>query len=110
MTRVMREFDQPEISYTEQPYGMQLTALRHLNEHLTHVRITNSLFPNTFVIPLSETMTITQMHVPVDDENTYWWSFFTSFAGPLDKEAMRALMPFLHSCATWASTKIVQST
>ena len=27
-----------------------------------------------------------------------------------DKEAMRALMPFLHSCATWASTKIQPST
>jgi phenylpropionate dioxygenase-like ring-hydroxylating dioxygenase large terminal subunit len=89
MTRVMREFDQPEISYTEQPYGMQLTALRHLNEHLTHVRITNALFPNTFVIPLSETMTITQMHVPVDDTHTYWYAVFTSFADPVNKEAMR---------------------
>jgi phthalate 4,5-dioxygenase oxygenase subunit len=89
MTRVMREFDQPEISYTEQPYGMQLTALRHLNEQLTHVRITNALFPNTFVIPLSETMTITQMHVPVDDTHTYWYAVFTSFADPVNKEAMR---------------------
>ena len=47
-------------------------------------------FPATFVIPLSETITITQMHVPVDDTHTYWYSFFTSFAEPLDKEAMRA--------------------
>jgi phthalate 4,5-dioxygenase oxygenase subunit len=54
------------------------------------VRVTNAIFPATFVIPLSETMTITQMHVPVDDTHTYWYSFFTSFAGPLDKEAMRA--------------------
>ena len=35
-------------------------------------------------------MTITQMHVPVDDTHTYWYCFFTSFAGPLDQEAMRA--------------------
>ena len=42
------------------------------------------------MIPLSETLTITQMHVPVDDTHTYWYSFFTSFAEPLDKEAMRA--------------------
>ena len=34
-------------------------------------------------------MTITQMHVPVDDTHTYWYSVFTSFAGPVDKEAMR---------------------
>jgi hypothetical protein len=69
---------------------MQLTALRPMTDKLTHVRITNAIFPATFVIPLSETLTITQMHVPVDDTRTYWYSFFTSFAGPLDKEAMRA--------------------
>ena len=89
MTKVMREFDQPEISFTEKPYGFQLTTLRPLNEKLTHVRITNSLFPNTFVIPLSETMTITQMHVPVDDTRTYWYAVFTSFADPVNKDAMR---------------------
>ena len=89
MTKVMREFDQPEISFTEMPYGFQLTTLRPLNEKLTHVRITNALFPNTFVIPLSETMTITQMHVPVDDTRTYWYAVFTSFADPVNKDAMR---------------------
>jgi hypothetical protein len=30
------------------------------------------------------------MHVPVDDTHTYWYSFFTSFAEPLDKGPMRA--------------------
>ena len=89
MTRVMREFDQPDIAYTEQPYGLQLTTLRHMTDKLTHVRITNALFPNAFVIPLSETMTITQMHVPVDDTHTYWYAVFTSFADPVHKEAMR---------------------
>jgi hypothetical protein len=54
------------------------------------VRVTHAAFPHTFVIPLSETMTITQLHVPVDDTHTYWYSFFTSFAEPLDRETMRA--------------------
>ena len=89
MTKVMREFDQPDISFSEKPYGFQLTTLRPLNEKLTHVRITNALFPNTFVIPLSETMTITQLHVPVDDTRTYWYAVFTSFADPVNKDAMR---------------------
>jgi phenylpropionate dioxygenase-like ring-hydroxylating dioxygenase large terminal subunit len=89
MTRVMREFDQPDIAYAEKPYGLQLTTLRPLNDKLTHVRITNSLFPNTIVIPLSESMTITQMHVPVDDTHTYWYAVFTSFANPVDKDTMR---------------------
>ena len=90
MTRIMREFAQPDISFESKPWGMQLTALRHMTNALTHVRVTQAIFPATFVIPLSETMTITQMHVPVDDTHTYWYTFFTSFAGPLDKEAMRA--------------------
>jgi phthalate 4,5-dioxygenase oxygenase subunit len=89
MTRIMREFHQPEISFENTPWGMQLTALRSMTPELTHVRVTQAIFPHTFVIPLSETLTITQMHVPVDDTRTYWYSIFTSFDGPVDKEAMR---------------------
>ena len=90
MTRVMREVCSPEIRHEEVAPGLtRLTTLRLINERLTHVRITHAAFPHTFVIPLSETVTITQMHVPVDDSHTYWYSFFTSFAGPLDKETMR---------------------
>jgi hypothetical protein len=89
MTRIMREFHQPEISFENKPWGVQLTALRPMTAELTHVRITQAIFPHTFVIPLSETLTITQMHVPVDDTHTYWYSVFTSFDGPVDKAAMR---------------------
>ena len=89
MTRIMREFNQPEISVEPMAYGMQLTALRKMTDALTHVRVTQSIFPHTFVIPLSETMTITQIHLPVDDTHTYWYSIFTSFAAPVDKKAMR---------------------
>ena len=89
MTRIMREFCQPEISFEQKPWGFQLTTLRPMTEDLTHVRVTHEIFPQTFVIPLSETLTITQMHVPIDDTHTYWYSFFTSFAGPVDKQAMR---------------------
>ncbi len=89
MTRIMREFNQPEISVEPTACGMQLTALRKMNDALTHVRVTQSIFPHTFVIPLSETMTITQIHLPVDDTHTYWYSIFTSFAAPVDKKAMR---------------------
>lgn len=89
MTRVMREFAQPDISFDAMPWGLRLTALRPMTDTLTHVRITNAVFPQTFVIPLSETMTITQMHVPVDDTHNYWYAFFTSFDAPVDKKTMR---------------------
>jgi phthalate 4,5-dioxygenase len=95
MTRVMRELHRPDIRCEPTPSGMRLTALRQLSDATTHVRVTNAIFPHTFVIPLSETMTITQMHLPVDDTHTYWFSIFTSFAGPVDKAAMRAQrMPY----------------
>jgi phenylpropionate dioxygenase-like ring-hydroxylating dioxygenase large terminal subunit len=91
MTRVMRERTSPEIRHDEVAPGLtRITALRIINDHLTHVRVTHALFPYTFVIPLSETVTITQMHVPVDDTHTYWYAFFTSFDAPLDKATMRA--------------------
>jgi hypothetical protein len=91
MTRVMREFHRPEIRHEPVADGLtRITTLRRISEQLTHVRVTHAAFPSTFVIPLSETITITQMHVPVDDTHTYWYSFFTSFDAPLDQATMRA--------------------
>ena len=87
---IMRGFAQPDIGFDNNPWGLQLTTLRCMTEALTHVCVTQAIFPATFVIPLSKTLTITQMHVPVNDTQTYWYSFFTSFAAPLDKPAMRA--------------------
>jgi len=89
MSRVMRECCQPEIAFEPTDWGMRVTTLRHIDAAWTHVRVTQSVFPQGFVIPLSATMTITQFHVPVDDTRTYWYSLFTSFAEPVDKEAMR---------------------
>lgn len=90
MTRIMREFHRPDIRFEPRPWGFQITTLRPMTDALTHVRVTQDVFPHTFVIPLSETLTITQMHVPVDDTHTYWYAFFTSFDKPVDKAAMRA--------------------
>ncbi len=89
MTRIMREFHRPDITSEPTPWGLRIRTLRRINEALTHVRVTHGLFPNGFVIPLSPTMTITQFHVPIDDENTWWVSLFTSFAEPVDRDTMR---------------------
>lgn len=89
MSRVMRERHQPDIRFEATDWGLRITALREIDARTTHVRVTQSVFPQTFVIPLSETMTITQFHVPVDDTRTYWYSLFTGFADAIDKEAMR---------------------
>jgi hypothetical protein len=47
------------------------------------------MFPNAFIIPMSREMTISQWHVPIDDEKHYWYAIFTSFGAPVDHELMR---------------------
>ena len=89
ITKVLREFDRPEISVERTDYGMRLIALRKINAADTHVRVTNLVFPQAFVIPMSAEMTISQWHVPVDDHHCYWYAIFTSFTGPVDKQKMR---------------------
>jgi hypothetical protein len=89
MTRVLRELFRPKLDYEATDYGFRIFALRAIDEAQTHVRVTNMVFPQAFVIPLSPQMTITQWHVPIDDENCYWYSVFTAFDGPVDKAEMR---------------------
>ncbi|MBN8818528.1 MAG: aromatic ring-hydroxylating dioxygenase subunit alpha [Sphingomonas sp.] len=89
MTKVLREYDCPDIAVARSDCGLRITTLRHLEGGDTHVRVTNVLFPQAFVIPLSSTMTITQWHVPIDDMSCYWYAMFTSFAEPVDKPLMR---------------------
>lgn len=89
MTKILREYDRPIINVESTEYGLRLIALRQLDDERTHVRVTNQLFPHGFVIPMSTEMTITQWHVPVDDENCYWYAIFTSYAAPVDKKKMR---------------------
>jgi phenylpropionate dioxygenase-like ring-hydroxylating dioxygenase large terminal subunit len=89
MTRVLRECQNPDIAFAPTDWGFEITTLRHISAALTHVRVTQALFPHTFIIPLSETITITQAHVPVDDTHTYWYSIFTSYDQPLDQTEMR---------------------
>lgn len=88
MTQLLREYPRPDIKVEETDYGMRLIALRHLEDGRTHVRVTNQIFPEAICIPMSNEMTITQWHVPVDDENCYWYSMFTSFGDPVNKKLM----------------------
>jgi phthalate 4,5-dioxygenase len=89
ISKVLREYDRPEIRVERTDYGMRLQTLRTLSDAQTHIRVTNVLFPQAFVIPMNAEMTITQFHVPVDDTGCYWYSIFTSFGAPVDKDTMR---------------------
>jgi phthalate 4,5-dioxygenase oxygenase subunit len=89
ISKVLREFDRPEIRVERTDYGMRLQTLRRISDAHTHIRVTNVLFPQAFVIPMNAEMTISQWHVPVDDTGCYWYSIFTSFGAPVDKDTMR---------------------
>jgi phenylpropionate dioxygenase-like ring-hydroxylating dioxygenase large terminal subunit len=89
MTRIMREFPRPRIEIEPTEFGMRIFTLRRISDANTHVRVTNLVFPHAFTIPMSSEMTITQWHVPVDDERHYWYAIFTSFGAPVNKEEMR---------------------
>jgi len=90
ISKVLREHDRPEIRVERTDYGMRLHTLRRISDAQTHVRVTNILFPQAFVIPMNAEMTITQFHVPVDDTGCYWYSIFTSFGAKVDKDTMRS--------------------
>lgn len=89
MTKVMREFPRPQIDTEYTDYGFRIITLRAMGDLQTHIRVTNLLFPNAFVVPLSPEMTVTQWQVPIDDVSCYWYAIFTSFGDPVDKGAMR---------------------
>jgi len=86
---MMRDHARPTIDVDLNDYGLRLFTLREISEKHTHVRVTNLVFPYAFVIPMSTEMTITQWHVPIDDESCYWYAIFTSFGKPVDHQQMR---------------------
>ena len=91
MTKVLREYNRPEIRIEKSDWGQRLITLRKIDDQKTHVRVTNTIFPQAFLIPMSDEITISQWHVPVDDTNTYWFTMFTSFGKPIDKKHFREI-------------------
>jgi hypothetical protein len=89
MTTLLREYPRPTIEVEPTEFGLRLLTRRDLNPRQTHLRVTNLLFPNAFVIPMSPEMTITQWHVPVEDGSNYWFALFIGFGHPVDKDEMR---------------------
>ncbi|MGE4339904.1 MAG: Rieske 2Fe-2S domain-containing protein [Pigmentiphaga sp.] len=105
ITAVLRDYDRPEIRVETTDYGMRLLALRELSAEERHVRVTNLVFPQAIVIPMSAEMTISQWHVPVDDTHCYWYAIFTSFTGPVNKQQMREQRLELYELPDYTSRK-----
>jgi hypothetical protein len=54
---------------------------------------------------MSQEMTITQWHVPVDDTHCYWYAIFTSYSTPVDKKKMREQRLELYELPDYVSRK-----
>jgi nitrite reductase/ring-hydroxylating ferredoxin subunit len=85
LSKLVGEAYRPDIEVEEAPHGLRVFALRHLAAESTHVRITNLVFPNAFVVPFGNSQVFIQWHVPVDDENHYWYMILYDFAKPADQ-------------------------
>jgi nitrite reductase/ring-hydroxylating ferredoxin subunit len=67
---------------------LRWTALRPMDDALVHVRIGRALCPHIVELPLSQTLTMTRWHAPVDDAHTAVYSLVCSFETPLDAQAL----------------------
>ena len=89
VTKLLREVVRPIIEVEETTSGMSIKTLRDLGNAGMHVRVTNLMFPNAIVIPMSNEMTISQWHVPINDQECYWYAIFTDFEHKVNRQEMR---------------------
>ena len=88
VTAVLREYNRPNIEIENTEFGMRLLTTRDIDKDTMHVRVTNLVFPNLIVIPMTNDMVISQWHVPIDDTHSWWYAMFTSYEKEVDKEIM----------------------
>ncbi|GAA1687943.1 aromatic ring-hydroxylating dioxygenase subunit alpha [Microbacterium sediminicola] len=88
LSMLVGESYRPDIEVESAEHGLRVYALRQLTEDIKHVRVTNLLFPNAFVVPFGNTKVFTQWHVPIDDENHYWFMIWYDFAETTDKDTL----------------------
>lgn len=88
LSKLVGDHYRPDIEVESAEHGLRVFAIRQLTEQLKHVRITNLLFPNAFVVPFGNNKVFTQWHVPIDDETHYWYMIWYDFAEKTDKQTL----------------------
>jgi phthalate 4,5-dioxygenase oxygenase subunit len=88
LSSVVSESYRPDIEVEPAPHGLRVFAIRELGEDLRHIRITNLMFPNAFVVPFGNTKVFAQWHVPIDDRNHYWYMILYDFEEETDKDVL----------------------
>jgi phthalate 4,5-dioxygenase len=88
LSSIVGESYRPDIEVEQDEHGLRVFAVRHLSDELRHVRVTNLVFPNAFVVPFGNDKVFCQWHVPVDDHNHYWYMILYDFRTQTDKETL----------------------
>jgi phthalate 4,5-dioxygenase oxygenase subunit len=85
---IVGERYRPDIEVEPADHGLRVFAVRELSEQQRHLRVTNLVFPNAFVVPFGGEKVFCQWHVPIDDENHYWYMIFYDFSERTDKDTL----------------------
>ncbi|MCU1528905.1 MAG: kshA 3 [Frondihabitans sp.] len=90
LSAIVGDSNRPDIEVESAEHGLRVFAIRQLDEQTKHVRVTNLMFPNAFVVPFGNTKVFAQWHVPIDDHNHYWFMILYDFAEMTDRETLLA--------------------
>jgi phthalate 4,5-dioxygenase oxygenase subunit len=88
LSSIAGDIYRPDIEVEEDAHGLRVFAIRQLDEQTRHVRITNLMFPNAFVVPFGNDKVFAQWHVPIDDLHHHWYMILYDFRTPTDKETL----------------------
>ncbi|MEQ3549005.1 Rieske 2Fe-2S domain-containing protein [Pseudonocardia nematodicida] len=90
LSKLVGDHFRPDIEVESAEHGLRVFAIRELAEDVTHVRITNLMFPNAFVVPFGNDKVFAQWHVPIDDHSHYWYMVLYDFSEKTDKDTLLA--------------------
>ena len=90
LSAIVGESFRPDIEVESAEHGLRVYAIRQLDDGTRHVRVTNLVFPNAFVVPFGNDKVFCQWHVPIDDENHYWYMILYDFVTVTDRETLLA--------------------
>lgn len=88
LSQLVAESYRPDIEVETAEHGLRVYAVRRPRDAIRHVRITNLVFPNAFVVPFGNGKAFIQWHVPIDDENHYWYMILYDFQEPTDQRTL----------------------
>jgi phthalate 4,5-dioxygenase oxygenase subunit len=88
LSKLVGDAYRPDIEVEPADHGLRVFAVRQLTDEVRHVRVTNLVFPNAFVVPFGNDQVFCQWHVPIDDLHHYWYMILYDFQRPTDKETL----------------------